>query len=186
MEIIIKEPRLELGERYKIIVKETGEEFIGANIGFSIFDNIVLYKGNKQLISAKRRFRPFRKIIFDITYKNLQGQFKQLTRLKPTYELTLSDITYEVAQHWGKKVSVFRNSIQVASIVQLNDISFNSNDTFQLSVDANVDFIPLILASMILDAPGNGGAANNMVALDLGNVTGEDRPFDQTWKAKTV
>ena len=71
MEIIIKEPSLEIGERYIITVNETNEKFIGENTGFLIFDNIVIHKGSRQLIEAKRRFRPFRKRIFDIKYNNV-------------------------------------------------------------------------------------------------------------------
>ncbi len=186
MEIIIKEPSLEIGERYIITVNETNEKFIGENTGFLIFDNIVIHKGSRQLIEAKRRFRPFRKRIFDIKYNNVVGQFTQLTRFKPHYEITIGDTRYEIVQHLGKKVSIFKDSIQVASIVQLNNISFNSNDIFQLLVDNNIDFIPLILVSIILDAPNNGGSANNLVTIDIGNVTGENRPFDKTWKPKTV
>lgn len=186
MEIILKEPRFQLGEKYQIKVTETEEEFLGVNIGFLVFDHIILYKDRRQLIEAKRRFRPFRKRYFDISYNDNKGHFKQLTWFKPSYEMALNGTTYNIIEHWGKKTSIFQNDIQIASIVKVNDISFNKNDTFKLLLNDNIDHIPMILAAMILDSPGNEGSANNMVAIDLGNVTGEKLPFNEKWKPNLV
>lgn len=147
---------------------------------------MILYKDRKPVIEAKRRFRPFRKKYFNINYNEISGHFRALTWFKPSYELTLGEDTYEIIQHWGKKISVFKDSVQVASIVQVNDISFNNNDTFQLLVNDDKDYIPLILAVMILDAPGNVSSSNNLVVIDLGNVTGEKRPFNDKWRPKTA
>lgn len=182
MEIILREPRTFIGEKYNITITETEEQFLGNNIGFYAFDHIILYKDSRKVIAAKKRFRPFQKRYFDIKYGEIKGYFKQLTWFKPSFEMELNGIKWEIIHHWGKKTSVFKNSVQIASIVQSNDISFNKNDTYKILVNDDEDFIPIILAVMILDAPGNESSSNNMVLIDLGNVGGEKQPFDTKWR----
>lgn len=182
MEIIIREPRRFFGEDYQIKVTDTNEQFEGENIGFFMFDHIILSQGQRKIITAKRRFKPFRKMHFDIVYKETKGHFKQLTWFKPTYEMVLGNLTYDIIKHWGKKVSIFDGSKQIASVVQVNDISFNNNDTHKLLVNDNIDYVPLMLTAMILDAPNNESSSNNMLVIDLGNMSGEQRAFDYHWK----
>lgn len=184
MEIILREPRTLIGEKYLIKVTETEEEYLGKNIGFFIFDHIILYKENKKIIEAKRRFKPFRKIHFDITYNEKKGHLKQLTWFNPSYELNLDGKVFEIIEHWGKKKSIFNKSSQIATITQMNTISFNQNDTFKLLINDDEDFIPFILATMILDAPGNESSSDNLITFDLGNIGGEKKPFNKNWKPK--
>jgi hypothetical protein len=96
--------------------------------------------------------------------------------------MVLGNLKYDIIEHWGKKVSIFYGSKQIASIVQVNDISFNNNDTHKLLVNDNIDYVPLMLTAMILDAPSNENSSNNMLVIDLGNMSGEKKAFDYHWK----
>lgn len=182
MEILIREPRFQAREKYLVKVSESHEEWVGQNIGFFVFDHIQIFRDGIKVIEAKRRYRPFSKIYFNVFYNGLQGYLKLLTRFKPSYSMVLPGVSYDIIEHWGKKVSVFQESIQVASLVQINDLSFNDKNTLRLLVENRIDFIPLILLAIIMDIPGNKSSGRNMLTFDLGNITGEKRPFNHQWK----
>jgi len=165
-------------------IKYAGRKLSAKRRWFSFLGIIDIFEGEQLLGSTKRHFGIFR-ANYSIWIKGEYYKFTSKTYWKPSYECTSEDKNehYTVIGHRGLSHSIFDNDSQIGAIKK-NRISIGSGDEYKLAIDEDSNHFLMIAITLVLDNFLSNDSGSGTINIDLGNITGELKPFDQSWKPK--
>jgi uncharacterized protein YxjI len=179
MKIRIKQHSISFGSQYKIFINNE-ETYYAETDAFST-SIINIYKPNE----LQPSFRTFKSLYFN--YPKYKIEMSNGDRLKfvsnnfwkTKYSLETGNDIYELYCHKERKVSVFKNSIQIA-FWEKEAITYLIGDYYDIMANKNSDKELLIAFCLIMDnIHSKGGSLFNV---DLGLVFKENKKFNNNWK----
>jgi hypothetical protein len=181
MQINIKQHKISIGNTYDITVNNV-PSFKAESKIFRIMAEINIndITANDNDATIKRLFKPFM-VKYNIQSKKFgELLFDTVSFWKNHYFCVVGMDKYEVFEHRGRKVSIFKNDVQIAafkrkaiSVAMGDDYTVNAND----DADANL----LVCFCIICDNFNDAGKDKGIVNLNLGNLF-QARKFDESWE----
>jgi len=179
MKIRIKQQPISFGSQYKIFVNKKEEYYAETDAFSRLIINV--YKPNH----LKPYFRTFKSIYINYPKYKIElpdgerYQFLTYNIWQTKFQLKKGDDIYDLYYHKERKVSVFKNNMQIA-YWEKEAINYLVADCYEIKANKNVEKELLIAFCLILDnLKSKGGLIFNV---DLGFILGEKRKFDKTWK----
>lgn len=179
MKIRIKQQSISFGSQYKILI-DNEEKFYAETDAFS--NSIInIYKPNE----LQPSFRTFKSLYFN--YPKYKIEMPDGERLKfvsnnfwrTKYSLEKGNDIYELYCHKERKVSVFKNNIQIA-FWEKEAITYLVGDYYEIMANKNSEKELLIAICLIMDnIHSKGGSLFNV---DLGLIFKEEKEFNNNWK----
>lgn len=186
MIIEVKQKKLSIGNHYTVLVddvetyKASGHTFpiVGGTISVNDLDGT-------QCCSIKRKlslFKPF------YTFKLKSGatyEFKSINILKGVYICTGGGSQYTYYKHKGHLASIFKNNLQIGSIVR-DPVKILKGDNYHILVDDDADIDLITSLVIIFDDYMFKGSNHDIGTIDLGNILFEEKEFDESWTPRIV
>ncbi|MBD3581564.1 hypothetical protein [Flavobacterium selenitireducens] len=177
--ILIKQHSISVGSQYKIFINKR-EEFYAETDAFSS-SIINVYKPNE----LQPYFRTFKSFYIDYPKYKIEmpdGERYQLVSKnvwKTKFQLKKGDDIYELYRHKERKVSVFKNDVQIA-YWEKEAINYLLADSYEIIANKSSEKELLIAFCLILDnLNSKGGFIFNV---DFGLIIKEKRKFNKSWK----
>ena len=147
---------------------------------FSFLGIIDIYDGKKLVGSIKRNFGFFR-ANYRVWVEGKYYKFLSKTLWKPSYECIGEKERYTVIAHKGLKHSIFDDENQIG-VIDKNRIVVGAGDEYKMKVNQKSNHILMVSIALVLDNFRGGDSNSHTISIDIGNIMGELKPFDQSWK----
>lgn len=179
MKIRIKQHSISFGSQYKIFF-ENDEKFYAET---DLFSNSIIniYKLNERQPS----FRTFKSLYFYCPKYKIEMpngdriKFASFNFWRTIYRLEKGNDIYELYRHKERKVSVFKNDIQIAYWAK-EAITYLVGDYYEITANKNSEKELLIAFCLIIDNIHSKGG--HLFNVDLGIVFKEKKEFNYKWK----
>lgn len=178
MNILIQQEIFTLRAVYQI--NFSGRKLVAKRQWFSFLGIIDIYEEEKLIARIKRNFGFFR-ANYHLRIKDKYYQFISKTILKPSYECVGDEKRYIIIAHKGLKYSIFDHEKQIG-VIEKNRIVVGSGDEYKVIVDKKSNPILMISIALIIDNFRGGNNNTHAISIDVGNIMGELKPFNQSWK----
>lgn len=179
MKIRIKQHSISFGSQYKIFINNEEKFYAETDVFSKSIINI--YKPNE----LQPNFRTFKSLY--LNYPKYKIEMPSGERIKfvannfwrTKYFLEKGNDVYELYRHKERKVSVFKNNIQIA-YWEKEAITYLVGDYYEIIANKNSDQELLIALCLIMDnIHSKGGSLFNV---DLGVIFNEKKSFNNKWK----
>jgi len=140
----------------------------------------ILDKNAIKIYSIRKRFKILKlKLFYEITNSKNELLFLELNRKGTIYEIQIGENKYNLKVHKGRKKSIFKNDIQIASINE-NFLSVLDKNkiTMTANVDADLEIIFLLYTCINID-----NTTDNEMTFDFGHI-GKAEEVDSNWIPK--
>ncbi len=181
MQIHIQQHKISIGNKYDI--KVNGEASFKAESKIfrflaEIHLNDITEQDNDAVI--KRQFKPFmvKYVIQSKRYGDLL--FDTVSFWRNHYCCVVGMDKYEVFEHRGRKVSIFKNDEQIASFKR-KAVSVAMGDDYTVYANDGADSNLLVCFCIICDNFNDAGKDKGIINLNLGNLF-QARKFDESWQ----
>jgi hypothetical protein len=181
MELHISQHKISIGSKYDVTVNNI-PSFKAESKIFRIMAEIdvndITAIDNDAKI--KRLFKPFM-VKYNIQSKKYGDLlFDTVSFWKNHYYCVVGMDKYEVFEHRGKKVSIFKNDKQIAAF-RRKTVSIAMGDDYTVYADDDADANLLTCFCIICDNFNDAGKDKGLVNLNLGNLF-QAKKFDESWQ----
>jgi uncharacterized protein YxjI len=184
MRIDINQKKIAIGDKFQVFI-EGQPAYKASSELFRFLAVINLYKGEDTrpaLTINKRWF--FFKPAYDIRLHDTRTvEFRAGDFWKMEYKCHCSPDMYFIYGHRGRKYSVYRNNTQVAWW-EMKAVSWFEGDNYVLTADSDCNIELMIAFCLIIDNHKNNRNGDNAVTYNIGNIGGQVKAFDPTWRPK--
>jgi uncharacterized protein YxjI len=184
MQIQISQHKISIGNKYDIAVNGV-PSFKAESKIFRIMAEINIndITANDNDARIKRLFKPFM-VKYKINSKNYgELLFDTVSYWKNHYCCVVGMDKYEVFEHRGRKVSIFKNDKQIAAFKR-KSVSIAMGDEYTVHADDDADANLLVCFCIICDNFNDAGKDKGLINLNLGNLF-QARRFDEAWQINT-
>lgn len=179
MEIAINQFSISFGSQYKIFINKKEEFYAETDVFSRAIINV--YKPKH----LQPSFKTFKSLYLNYPKYKIEISNGERYKLesksfwKTRYQLKKDNDIYDLYNHKGRKVSIFKNNIQIG-YWEKEAISYFAGNSYKILANDNSDKELLIAFCLILDnihSKGVGAILN----IDFGIVLKESRKFDKSW-----
>ena len=140
----------------------------------------VFDKNDVKIYSIRKRFKILKlKLFYEITNSKNELVILELNRKGTIYELNIGENKFELKIHKGRKKSVFKNNMQIASI---DDALLSILDRNKIAVTANIN-ADLEIIFLLYTCINIDNTTDNEITFDFGHI-GKAEEIDSNWKPK--
>ena len=184
MIIDINQHKIAVGDKYKIYVDNI-EKYYASKHFFELMPIINLFEcdnARQRMIISKRM--SWFKAKYEIqTSDNNLIEFKTKSIWKLHYQCQCGSDSYDIYGHIGRKYSVYKNELQVASWDK-EAVSWFEGDNYRIIADVDCDIDLIISFCLIVDNFSNNDNDGNTVTYDFGNIGFQAKKFNNNWQPK--
>jgi uncharacterized protein YxjI len=183
MEININQRKISFGDKYNIFIeKQPAYRAVVKLFSWRRKINLSKESGDEPLLTIKKRWSwPVFK--YDILRNNSVLPFRVIKLLKRYCQCVDGNDVYDIYGQSGRKVSVYKNDIQIAWWDQ-NMVSWFNGDNYTITADKDADVELLIAFCLVIDDASSRNTEGNTVTIHLGSPWKGEREFDPEWRPK--
>ena len=182
VKINIRQHKISIGSQYEILV-EQNEKYYAETDLFS--RKIIHLYLKKDLIKRITIFKSFYFFTPDYKIELPNGnriKFQTLSHWQTYFKCVLENDIYEVYRHRKRKISIYKNGLQIGACKK-NNVTIFAGDNYELILDRDTEVELLISFLLILDNMTSKNRGN-IITLDIGLIFKEFKKFDANWKPK--
>jgi hypothetical protein len=188
MEININQQKISIGDKYKIFTGGQPTHRAARRL-LRFLPEVDLFRLNNEspVMTIKKRISFFKAkydiLRWDARLGNDRLEFRTVAFWKQQFRRQAGKDTYDIYEHRGLKVSIYKNDRQIAWWDQ-EPVSWFAGDNYTIIADRDADAELLISFCLVIDNYRSDNHDGNTFTFNIGHIGPQARKFDPDWQPK--